>query len=335
MSFDAESYLKSGSNELRMLEYTTGGHSFGINILKVQKIVSRPECVTATMNTQRCIVGVFKDNDAVIPIIDLGLFLGYQKAGSIQGKKIIVTEFLGVLNAFLVDTVEWIHHFYWEDVINANDVMRSINQKYIISIVKPDGERMVPMLDYETIILELCPDLASHELRKFDKTAIDAGGMRILIAEDSPSVRNMLSAEFAEIGFDVTVAYDGKQAYEILKRDKSYELVISDIEMPQMDGLALTCAIRNNPEIKNIPVIVYTSIGDIGMKSRAEFLKADAHVTKLSVEELLSNVTRLIAVDTNGQSRFISNGEKARAYQNHNNNPAEIGQNRSREKVMK
>jgi len=293
MSYDAESYLQSGSNELRMLEYTVDGKSYGINILKVQKIIANPECMTSAMNTHPSVMGIFKDNDVVIPLIDLAHFLGYGSVDATKGKKVVVTEFFGALNAFMVDSVEWIHHFHWEDVLNANDVMKTINQKFVISIVRPNGKRMVPLLDYETIILELCPDLAEREIQKISKNEFDAKGTKLLIAEDSPAVRNMLSAELSEFGFDVAVAYDGKQAYDILEKDKSFQLVVSDVEMPQMDGLALLTRIRSNPELEKLPVIVYSSIGDVGMKARAEFLKADAHVTKLNMEELLSLVVKL------------------------------------------
>ncbi len=306
MALDAESYLQSGSNEVRVLEYTTCGHSFGINILKVQKILSHPECLTTTMNSHPSIIGIFKDNDKIIPLIDLGYFLGYGKAEKIAGKKVVVTEFFNVLNAFLVDSVEWIHHFVWGDVINANDILKTIDQKYIISIVKPDGQRMVPLLDYETIILDLCPELGYKEMEKISRKKFDGAGKRILIAEDSPSVRNMLGAELMELGFDVVTSCDGNEAIGILNKDKAFDLVISDVEMPQMDGLALTTAIRTNPEMEKMPVIVYSSIGDIGMKARAAFLKADAHVTKLSVEELMENVMRL----TGGAAK-ISSGQES------------------------
>ncbi len=237
-------------------------------------------------------IGMFKDNNGVIPLVDLGYFLGFEKAESIEGKKIVVTEFFNVLNGFIVDSVEWIHHFVWENVINANDVMKTIDQKYIISIVKPDGERMVPLLDYETIILDLCPELGANEMRKISEQQYDGSGQRILVAEDSPSVRNMLVTELVELGFDVVSAADGKEAIAVLEKDQNFNLVISDVEMPQMDGLALTTAIRSSSELADLPVIVYSSIGDIGMKARAEFLKADAHVTKLSVEELMEQVVQ-------------------------------------------
>jgi two-component system, chemotaxis family, chemotaxis protein CheV len=296
MKLDAESYLKSGSNELRVLEYRACGRSFGINILKVQKIVTRPEQLTAITDTHPCIKGIFSDNGKIIPLIDLAEFLGYQRADvNDQSTKVIITEFFGILNGFLVDKVEWIHHFYWENVIDAHKTLKSVNQKYIISIVKPDGERMVPLLDYETIILDICPDLGAEEIKRLDKNTIDGRGKRILVAEDSPAVRDMLIAELTEVGFSAVSASDGQIAWQLLENEHDFDLVISDIEMPQMDGLALTCAIRNDPKMKELPVIVYSSIGDIGIKARAEFLKANAHVTKLNIEQLLETVQQHIA----------------------------------------
>jgi two-component system, chemotaxis family, chemotaxis protein CheV len=295
MKLDAESYLKSGSNELRVLEYRACGHSFGINILKVQKIVPFPEQLTAITDTHPCIKGIFSDNGKIIPLIDLGEFLGYEQTNNDgQQHKVIITEFFGILNGFIVDKVDWIHHFYWEDVIDAHKTLKSVNQKYIISIVKPDGERMVPLLDYETIILDICPDLGEEEIKRIDKNTMDGHGKRILVAEDSPAVRNMLVAELAQVGFNVISASDGQIAWQMLEKEPNFDLVISDIEMPQMDGLALTCAIRNDSKMKELPVIVYSSIGDIGIKARAEFLKANAHVTKLNIEKLLETVQQHI-----------------------------------------
>jgi two-component system chemotaxis response regulator CheV len=296
MQLDAESYLKSGSNELRILEYRSCGYPYGINILKVQKIVAKPEQLTAITGAHRCVKGIFSDNGKIIPLIDLAEFLGYHRAtGEKQPQKIIITEFFGLLNGFLVDTVEWIHHFYWENVIDANQALKSVNQKYIISIVKPDGERMVALLDYETIILDICPSLGADEIKRIDRSSINGRGKRILVAEDSPSVRNMLITELSEVGFDAVAASDGQIALRLLEKHRNFDLVISDIEMPQMDGLALTCAIRNDPKMKDLPVIVYSSIGDVGIKARAEFLKANAHVTKLNIEQLLETVMQFIA----------------------------------------
>jgi two-component system chemotaxis response regulator CheV len=294
MKLEAESYLKSGSNELRVLEYRVGGRSFGINILKVCKIIKNLQCFISPPEAHPSVTGMFKDMDKVIPVIDLAHFLGLPSDKSQESKrKVLVTEFFSITNGFWVDRVDWIHHFHWEDVIDAQGVLKGFDQKYVIGIVKPTEDRMILMLDYETIILDLCPNLRSKDINRSALTSVKGSGKRILISEDSPSVRNMLETEFSELGFDVVSTSDGKEALDRIEADGNFDLVISDVEMPQMDGLALTCAIRNSDKFRELPVIVYSSIGDIGMKSRANFLKANAHITKLNVEELLKKVEEL------------------------------------------
>ena len=294
MELEAESYLKSGSNELRILEYQVGGRSFGINILKVSKIVKDLKCLTVAPESPPSVTGMFTDMGRVIPVIDIGHFLGIPTSDEDEVKrKVLVTEFFSVTNAFWVDRVEWIHHFHWEDVVDAHGVLKGFDHKYVIGIVKPSDDHMILMLDYETIILDLCPQLANNEFGKGSNVAVSGEGKRILLSEDSPSVRNMLETEFSELGFEVVSTSDGKDALKQIEEGGSFDLVVSDVEMPQMDGLALTCAIRNNKKFKDLPVIIYSSIGDIGMKARAEFLEANAHITKLNIEELLMKVNEL------------------------------------------
>lgn len=298
MKLEAESYLKSGSNEVRILEYRLGGRSFGINILKVKRIVNELPLMTGTPNSPTHVVGVFRDRENVVPVIDLMAFLGLPDVEHLEQKKVIITEFFGILNAFYVDHIDWIHHFRWEDVIDADSVLTAFDHKYVIGIVKPTESRMIQLLDYETIILGLSPGLRSKEMDKMKELGQKGSGKRILIAEDSQSVRDMLAVELSEYGFEVVVAKNGQEAFEHVEAGEHFDMVISDVEMPQMDGLALTCAIRNRPETANMPVIIYSSIGDLGMKKRAEFLNASAHITKLNVEELLQKVNELTSVAT-------------------------------------
>lgn len=287
---DAESYLKSGSNEVRILEYRAAGLLFGINILKVNKIVSNLVDFTGVPESHPAVKGVFKDMDRLVPVVDLAGFLGISDADT-RLNKVIVTEFFGMVTGFWVDGLDWIHHFKWEDVIDAERVFANIDHRYVIGIVKPTEERMVLLLDYETILLDLCPHLRDKEIASF-KGGAGFSGKRILIAEDSPAVRTMLVTEMTELGCEVDVAGDGAQGWEIFQ-NKPFDLVICDVEMPQMDGLALTLRIRQSDH-PSTPVIVYSSIGDVGMKARAEFLKADAHITKLNLDRLMDTARKLM-----------------------------------------
>ncbi len=290
MTFDADSYLKTGSNELRVLEYRTCGLSFGINILKVNKIVHDLKDFTRVPQAPNAISGMFKDRDRLVPVLDLGKFLGLKEDDS-RSHKVIVTEFFGMLTGFMVNRVDWIHHFQWADVIDTENVFAGIDHKYVIGIVKPTEDRMVLLLDYETILLDLCPKLRDQDVLAFQGEA-KFGGKRVLIAEDSPAVRTMLVAEMSELGFDVRETMDGMAAWNAFEKEP-FDLVISDVEMPQMDGLALTMRIRQSSR-PGTPVIVYSSIGDVGMKARAAFLNADAHITKLNLNRLIEVAEQLM-----------------------------------------
>jgi two-component system chemotaxis response regulator CheV len=294
--FEAESYLKSGSNELRILEYSVCGLSFGINILKVKKIVSHLNQFISIPESHPAIRGVFQDRGIVVPLIDLAFFLGIPRDENSPPQKVIITEFFELQNGLWVDRIDWIHRFRWEDVIDAAGIMHGFDQKYVIGIVKPSEDKMVLLLDYENIILDICPQFRSEANQSFDQSQINGRGKRILVAEDSPAIRNMLATEFTEVGFEVQSARDGHEALEIFqKTDPPFDLVISDVEMPRMDGLALTVAIRSG-EHKDTPVIVYSSIGDMGMKSRANFLKANAHITKLNFDDLITEVEKQLGM---------------------------------------
>lgn len=290
MAMDAESYLKTGSNELRVLEYRAGGMSFGINILKVSKIVNNLVNFTRLPESHPAISGVFRDMNKVVPVVDLATVLGIQ-CDEKHRRNVLETEFFGMHVGFWVERVDWIHHFLWEDVIDAGAVFGNLTHKYTIGIVKPTEDRMVQLLDYETILLDLSPHLQMQNLTTYSGTA-NFGGKRVLVAEDSPAVRAMLNAELSELGFEVIETNDGAQAWREFQK-VPVDLVISDVEMPQMDGLALTLRIRESERPKT-PVIVYSSIGDIGMKARARFLNVDAHITKLNLDQLLQAADKLM-----------------------------------------
>jgi two-component system chemotaxis response regulator CheV len=290
IKMDAESYLRSGSNELRVLEYRTTGMSFGINILKVSKIVSVLNHFTDVPGTHPAVKGVFRDMNRLVPVVDLAEFLGVSNEKT-KREKVIVTEFFGTQTGFWVEQIDWIHHFRWEDVIDADSVFQSIDHRYVIGIVKPTEERMVLLLDYETILLDLCPHLQRADLER-SNVDVDFTGKKILVAEDSPAVRAMLVNELTENGGEVIQAGDGQIAWDVYQKE-DFDLVICDVEMPQMDGLNVVLRIRQSKR-PDTPVIVYSSIGDIGMKARSRFLKADAHITKLNLDKLLNSADKLL-----------------------------------------
>jgi len=292
-SHQADTYLRSGSNELKVLEYTAAGETYGINILKVSRILAEMPGFCVVPEANPAVRGVFNDHDRVVPVIDLGLFLNGKPTSLSERFRVIVTEFFGTLNAFLVESVQTVHTVLWEKVMDAQGILDFGQNPYTISIVRPTEEQMILLLDYETIILELTPELA-QEQGIGETLDVDGGGLRVLVAEDSSSVRSMLQMELEEHGFETVVARDGCEAIEMIGQHPDISLVVSDVEMPSMDGLALTKKIKDDPKTSHIPVIVYSSIGDVGMKERAKFLKAEEHITKLNMGELFEKISALL-----------------------------------------
>jgi two-component system chemotaxis response regulator CheV len=293
-NIQADTYLKSGSNELKVLEYTSGNENYGINILKVSRILSEMPGFRSLPQSHPAVRGVFNEHDKVVPVIDLGFFLNQSYTNMDESHRIIVTEFFGRHNAFLVSAVDMVHTVLWEQVIDAQEVLDFGQDPYVISIVQPTEDHMILLLDYETIIMEVYPEQINEQIEKSDKVKIIGDKRKVLVAEDSSSIRSMLQLELVERGFDVVLARDGREALRFLEEQDDFAMVITDVEMPAMDGLALTKEIKGNSKTKDIPVIVYSSIGDMGMKERAKYLEAEGHITKLNLDELYSSICDIL-----------------------------------------
>jgi two-component system, chemotaxis family, chemotaxis protein CheV len=282
-----DAYLASGTNELKILEFRTGREAYGINILKVNRVLAEMQSFTQLPETHPAVRGCFNEQGRIVPVIDLALFLENRKTPLDQNHRVVITEFFGRLHAFLVDEVENVYDVSWDKVIDAQGVVEHNQNPYVISIVRASEEKMILLLDYETIILKLSPKENLYGKASAETVEFDGGGKKVLIAEDSTMVRNMLERELSRFNLDVHAERDGQAALEYLNAGNPVDLIVTDIEMPRLDGLALTRAVRSDPKTNGIPIVVFSSIGDTGMKQRALTVDADAHVTKLAMGELL------------------------------------------------
>lgn len=303
---EPEAYLKSGSNELKILEYGVGDLHLGINILKVGRILDCPQKLARPGATaHESVVGLFEDHNVIVPLVDLGEFLGIKS--SLPKKRVIITEFFDEVTGLLVDRVDQVHTLSWNQVIGAEEVLCDLDNPYIIAVARPGKDHIVLLVDYEKMVLELAPSLKERAKSQKVTDKADgqgsagtgrlvgdlpwrADGQTLLIAEDSTAVRQMLAFELEEINFKVIEARDGEKAVEIFNENDRIEMVIADVEMPRKDGLALLGHIRQHPSRKETPVLIYSSIGDIGMKERAKVMKANGHITKLEIDTLLEKI---------------------------------------------
>ncbi|ETR69249.1 MAG: Chemotaxis protein cheV [Candidatus Magnetoglobus multicellularis str. Araruama] len=295
---EPEAYLKSGSNELKILEYVINGLHLGINILKVNRILERPErLVKPGPGAHHSVMGMFEDHGRVIPLVNLGVILGLND--SEKGRRVIITEFFNEITGFLVDSAEQVYTLSWSKVKGSEDVMGNFDNPYVLAIARPTEDQNILLVDYEKIVLELAPNLAEEEF-KADKSdgEWECTGKNILIAEDSTTVRNMLQMELEDLGMNIIAARDGEEAIDTFDRRTDLDLVIADVEMPKRDGLAVLSHIRQNPDRGKTPVIIYSSIGDLGMKERARSLEANAHITKLEMDSLFDTVKEILCQES-------------------------------------
>jgi two-component system, chemotaxis family, chemotaxis protein CheV len=290
---EPEAYLKSGSNELKILEYAIDRLHLGINILKVSRILERPaRVIGAGAGGHASVIGMFEDHGCIIPLVDLAAVLGVDRSS--EANRVIVTEFFNETTGFLVDAVDRVHTLTWDKVKSAEDILGCLDNPYVLAVARPTGQENILLMDYEKMVLELAPALASDQHRAGPGKNWRVTEGMILVAEDSSPVREMLTLELGEIGFDVIVARDGEEAVRVFDETPDIRLVVADVEMPKKDGLALLGHIRRHPKRNNTPVVIYSSIGDIGMKERARLMAANAHITKLEMDELLIRIREIL-----------------------------------------
>ena len=302
--------LESGTNELEVVEFyidEKDGYrgNYGVNVAKVLEII-RMEPITAMPNTHDpCVLGAFKYRDGrVVPLIDLAVYLKKDRVQK-EEPKIIVTEFNHVVTAFLVSGVNRIHRLSWQEVEPPGNFLQNVSAAAITGVVHLEG-RVAFVLDMEKIVADLNPDLAiTYTAPKQLQGALKT--YNIVHADDSVSVRtlvkNMLEGGG---GFRVMQKDNGGAAWELLlalKRQSEEEGrpitayvdgVITDIEMPSMDGLSLCRNIKEDPVLKVLPVALFSSLITDRLAHKGESVGADAQFAKPDLSDLSAKLLSLI-----------------------------------------
>lgn len=295
---DTKILLENGTNELEVLEFKLDGNAYGINVAKIKEIINYQE-VTPVPNAHPSIEGIFMPRDTMITAIDLKNCL--QRGVSQAGGLFIITNFNKLDVAFHVDSVVGIHRVSWKDIIKPDSTVSSTEEGISTGIIKLDG-RLIIILDFEKIMTDINPETG------LKMTDIDELGERgrydvpILIAEDSPLLNKLIVDSLHKAGYmNLIHTENGQQAYEVVqdcKREgtlrEHVQCIITDIEMPIMDGHRLTKLIKEDDETKNIPVVIFSSLVNDEMKRKGEALGADAQLSKPEIGNLVRVVDRLV-----------------------------------------
>ncbi|MFY0759344.1 chemotaxis protein [Metabacillus dongyingensis] len=292
--------LESGTNELEIVEFTVAGLKFGINVIKVKEII-KLQSMTKVPHAHPNVEGITELRGEVLPVVDAAKALGLAQSQNPQSDKLIVTEFNQQKIIFHVHSVTQIHRISWSLIEKPSMLYQGLESQ-ITGVVKWMGE-MILLPDFEKIMVELNPESGIHidQVKKMGKR--ERSAKRIVIAEDSPLLRGLLHDTLQEAGFtNLEFFENGKDAYEYLyslseegkKVKEEVQLVITDIEMPQMDGHHLTKRIKENNKLSGLPVIIFSSLITNDLKHKGQKVGADAQVSKPEIAELVTLIDQYI-----------------------------------------
>ena len=293
--------LETGTGELEILEFTVKNTHYAINVIKIKEILEI-DYVTKVPKSNPALIGLTMVRGDVIPLIDMNYVLE-KEFTPINGKiKILLCEFNQLKVAFCVDEVHGIHRIGW-NLIKKPDMVIENSDSLIIGNITL-GERIIMLLDFEKIVTDIAPSTGINESRIGNITKKDRMGIKLILSDDSPMIRQLLDDVLTKAGFgNMKFFNDGQQAWHYLDNLASekgnrfiedVQILITDIEMPQMDGHTLTRKIKEHKILRNLPVIIFSSLITDDLKHKGESVKADAQMSKPEVENLVGVIDKLI-----------------------------------------
>ena len=296
---DTNILLENGTNELEVLEFKLGDNHYGINVAKIREILSY-QPVTPIPNAHPCVEGIFMPRDIMMTVVNLRASLGMppmEKDGLF-----IITNFNKLNIAFHVDEVCGIHRVSWADIIKPDSTINAEDYGVSTGVIKLEG-RLVVILDFEKIVTDISPEtgLKVSDIDSMTRN-IERENSPIIIAEDSPLLSKLITNCLKEAGYThQIIKNNGKEAWDAMMEyhqqgilDQKIHCVITDIEMPEMDGHRLTKLIKSNEELCHIPVVIFSSLVNEEMRRKGEALGADAQLTKPEIGMLVEAIDELM-----------------------------------------
>ena len=291
--------LESGTNELEIVEFEVANNKFGINVIKVKEII-QPIPVTFIPHVHPHVEGIIQLRGEVLPVVDMLKVLGINGAYSAQ-QKYIVAEFNKQRVVFHVDNVTQIHRISWNEIEKPSDMYQG-GASQVIGVIKYK-EEMILLLDFERVMVEINPDSGINVASVKKLGPRERSNKRVVIAEDSPLLRKLLYDTMSEAGYvNLEFFENGRDAYDYLeslaRADKSIEnhiqMVVTDIEMPQMDGHHLTKKIKEHSVLRKLPVIIFSSLITDDLRHKGEQVGAEGQISKPEINELILRMDKLM-----------------------------------------
>ncbi|MDU7254046.1 MAG: chemotaxis protein CheW, partial [Clostridium sp.] len=281
-----------------IIEFLVNNKHYAINVIKVKEVIE-VDNVTKVPQSDLAIEGLILCREKIFPLIDLSYILG-QKSTSKKKFKTIICEFNRVSVAFKIDEIVAVHRIGWDKILKPDDI--AANPLVIGNILLKD--KIILLLDFEKIVTDINPSTGISEERIVNVDYKDRSHIKVFLADDSSLIRKLLKDTLTKAGFKkLTIFDDGKQALDKLlelveKKGEDFtedvQILITDIEMPQMDGHTLTRKVKEHPILKRLPVIIFSSLITNDLKHKGTSVGADAQLSKPDIGELVSIIDNYI-----------------------------------------
>ncbi len=293
-----EILLESGTNELEVLIFGLGDQSYGVNVAKVREVIL-PVSVAASPGQPADVMGMFNLRGVVLPLVNLHSYFKIKPVNTDPAShRIIVTEFNGEQAAFMVERVEHIHRMSWQAMRTVPDETGSDHMA--VTGITEIGDRLILMLDFESIFDSVSMQNALHITSVDNELGVDRSSVNVFIAEDSKFIRTIMYNVLTSSGYtNVTAFSNGQDCWDAIQagaqgQGTKPDILITDIEMPRMDGLHLTRKVRETASIKTMPVLLFSSLITKDTRHKGEAVGADQQIAKPELPSLVLIVDQWI-----------------------------------------
>lgn len=291
----------AGRNRLELLMFRLGGRQlYGINVFKVQEVIRCPP-LNSLPQSHPVIKGVAHLRGKTISVIDLRMAIKHRALPETDESFVIITEYNRHTQGFLVNAVDRIININWSDIMPPP---KGSGQNSYMTAVTQVGDDMVEIIDVEKVFAEIMgvSEEIDKDILQHAEDSKTESPLHVLVVDDSSVARNQIKRLLDKVGIQCTLANDGQEGLDILKEwskeggpiEQQVNLVISDIEMPRMDGYTLTTEIRKDPKLEKLYVLLHTSLSGVFNKSMVEKVGANNFVPKFNPDELANTILSIL-----------------------------------------
>jgi two-component system chemotaxis response regulator CheV len=301
--------LEAGNNQLELLKFKVAGQYYAINVAKTDESIDYME-VTPVPLSRPEIKGILAIRDTLVTVIDLKKVLFDEYTEITPSTSIILTNFNKLNLGFVVDEIVGISRFSWLHILKPEATISSTDEGIITGLVK-DEDKIVCILDFEKIVSDINPQcgLTSSDLdASVMKNSNKREDYNLLVAEDSKLLNKLIVKSLLDAGYQVKSVWNGSEAWDEITacgtREellKHYQLLITDIEMPVMDGITLSRNVKKSDEYKSLPICVFSSLVNEMLINKVKELEIDAMITKPEIGKLVEKIDSMLGISISGK----------------------------------